>query len=570
MAINTTRWRIAPPAPAAYRAALADLHPLLVQALYNRGLTDPSEARSFLNGGFEPDDPFRLRGIHSAVDRIRTAVRTGQRIAVYGDFDADGVTATALLSLTLKALGAAQVDPYIPHRADEGYGLNCQALKTLADRGATLVITVDCGIRSPEEVEYARQLGMDVVITDHHKLGPELPDATAVLNPRQPNCPYPYKHLAGVGVAYKLAQALLRVNRQVRLPQSRPLEEEDLLDLVALGTVADLAPLTGENRALVIHGLEQINRSPRPGLESLMRRAGVRPGQVTATTIGYVLAPRLNAAGRVDHAVRAFRLLTAEYPGEADKLAEQLDALNRERQQQTAEALELAREILSAEEADRPLLFAAHPRFPAGVVGLVAARLVEEFYRPAVIVEQGDVESRGSARSIPEFDITAALDSCADLLLRYGGHRAAGGFTVRTRDLPELKARLTEIAERALGALELRPTLEVDAEVPLREMNHQAWEALQALRPFGEANPEPLFVSRNVEMRHQRAVGADGSHLKLVLADGGVVWDAIAFRQGDWANHLPGRVDIAYHLQVNEWNGERWLQLNVQDIRPPW
>lgn len=567
MGNGARQWKIAERAPHHYVARLPDLHPLVAQVLYNRGLTDPARACAFLEGTFGEDNPFRIQGMNEAVAQIRQAIRAGAPIAVYGDFDADGVTATALLVLTLRALGG-ETHPYIPHRIEEGYGLNRPALTKLAYRGIRLVITVDCGVRSPEEVAHARRLGMEVIITDHHTLGPHLPEALAVLNPRRPDCSYPYKYLSGVGVAYKLAQALLRANRQVPLPGSTPLEEEDLLDLVALGTVADLAPLAGENRALVIRGLERLNTAPRPGLDALMRLAGVHQGRVSAMTIGYVLAPRLNAAGRVDHAKIAYQLLTVQYPGEAEHLARQLDELNQQRQQLTAEALEKARAAVIAEGVDRPLLFVADPSFPPGVVGLVASRLAEEFYRPAIVVEQGVEESRGSARSIPEFHITKALDHCADLLLRYGGHRAAAGFTVRTADLPELKTRLTDLAAEMLKDADLRPTLEIDAEVPLREMNGQVWKALQLLRPFGEGNPEPLFVSRRVRVRHQRAVGGNGAHLKLLLSDGNTVWDGIAFRQGDWADHLPDYVDIAYHLQVNEWGGERRLQLNIQDIRP--
>ncbi len=489
------RWRIAPSAPASYRSHLPDVHPLVAQVLYNRGLTRSEDARAFLQGPFEPDNPFRLRGMDRAVTRIREAIRAKAPIVVYGDFDADGITATALLVLALRALGG-RAYPYIPHRIDEGYGLNRPALTEMARRGARLVITVDCGIRSPEEVAHAQRLGMDVIITDHHTLGPRVPEALAVLNPRRPDCRYPYEHLAGVGLAYKLAQALLRVNQSVPLPESTPLEEESLLDLVALGTVADLAPLTGENRALVIRGLERINTAPRPGLEALMRVAGARKGHVSATTIGYVLAPRLNAAGRIAHAKLAYQLLTVQYPGEAEHLARRLDELNRQRQQLTADALEKARAAVLTEGPDRPLLFVADPSFPPGVVGLVASRLAEEFYRPAIVVELGEEESRGSARSIPEFHITQALDRCSDLLLRYGGHRAAAGFTVRTVDLPELKTRLTDLAEQALREVDLVPTLEIDAEVPLRAMDGRVWEALQTLRPFGEGNPEPLFVSR--------------------------------------------------------------------------
>jgi single-stranded-DNA-specific exonuclease len=555
-------------APESYTTLLA-LPPIVSQILYGRGLTDPDQAKSFLAITPEPHSPFAMRGMTEAVQRLREAIRTGETIAIYGDFDVDGVTATALLVLTIRALGG-EVTPYIPHRVREGYGLNKEALTELAEQGVRVVITVDCGVRAVEEIAHARRLGLDVIVTDHHTLGPELPETTAVLDPRREDCPYPYKHLAGVGVAYKLAQALLRVNAQVPIVKenSTYLNEEDLLDLVALGTVADLAPLTGENRLLVQQGLKRINATPRPGLEALMRHAGQRANDVDELTIGYSLGPRINAAGRINHAKTAYQLLAAEYPGEVDRLAQELNEMNRTRQQITVKMLEKAQQIVSDEGQDRLLLFAADPEFPAGIVGLVASRLLEAFYRPAVIVEQGGEYSRGSARSIPEFHITQALDACNDLLVRYGGHRAAAGFTVHTRDLPKFRARLEALAAEALEGKDLTPQLEVHAEVPLSEMGWDLWEMLQVLRPFGEENPEPLFVSRDVELRHYRAVGTNGAHLKLYLSDGQVVWDGIAFRQGAWANRLPERIDIAYHLQRNDWNGERRLQLNVQDIHP--
>ncbi len=561
------QWQIAAPVPAHHLDCFPDLHPLVAQVLYNRGLTDPAEATAFLDGYRGSDDPFRLRGMHQAVTRLRQAVRAQEPIVIYGDFDADGVTATALLVLTLRALGG-QVRPYIPHRVDEGYGLRRETLTGLASRGVKVVVTVDCGVRSVDEVAHAQQLGMEVIITDHHTLGPRLPDALAVIDPRRPDCPYPYKHLAGVGLAYKLSQALLRANAKVPAQKKTGLQEEDLLGLVALGTVADLAPLTGENRFLVQQGLERINTAPRPGVQALMRQAKLRPGGVDETAIGYALAPRLNAAGRISHAKTAYQLLAAEYPAEAERLAQRLDELNRERQQLTVKVLEQARQMALTEESEQPLLFVADPGFPAGVVGLVASRLVEEMHRPAVIVELGEEESRGSARSIPQFHVTRALEECADLLLRHGGHKAAAGFTARTADLPELKTRLLALAAEELEGQELVPTLQADAEVPLQEMGWELWEGLQRLRPFGEGNAEPLFVSRSVRVRHHRAVGSDGVHLKLFLFDGQVVWDGIAFRQGEWVGKLPDQVDIAYHLQLNEWNGERRLQLNVRDIRP--
>ena len=567
MLARTRRWKIAASTPAHFLSRFPDLHPLIVQVLYNR-IPDPDQAISFLEEFSGLDDPFRLQDMSLAVTRLREAIRAGEPIAVYGDFDADGVTATALLVLTLRSLGA-EVHPYIPHRVDEGYGLNEEALTELAEKGVRVVVTVDCGVRSVEEVAHARRAGMDVIITDHHTLGDRLPDAVAVLDPRRADSPYPYAQLAGVGLAYKLAQALLRTNGRVPIRQNPHIEEEHLLGLVALGTVADLAPLTGENRHLVRGGLERLNTAPRPGLAALMRQAGVQPGSVDEDTIGYSLAPRLNAAGRVGHAKVAYQLLVAEYPSEAEWLAQELDQLNRHRQDLTAAAMARAHEIVLAQRGEEaPLLFVAAPDLPSGVVGLVASRLLEAYYRPAVVVEVGEETSRGSARSIPEFHVTEALETCADLLVRYGGHREAAGFTVRTEDLPKLRRHLLDRAKGILDGQELVATLNADARVPLRAMGWDLWENLQRLRPFGAGNPEPLFVSEDVVVRHHRAVGADGAHLKLYLFDGGMVWDGIAFRQGDWFDKLPDRIDIAYHLQLNEWRGERNLQLNVQDIRP--
>ncbi|NIO68422.1 MAG: single-stranded-DNA-specific exonuclease RecJ, partial [Anaerolineae bacterium] len=316
MTIKPKRWQVAPPPPPGHTARFPGLSPLIVQLLYNRGLSTPSEVQVFLKGDWPDDNPFRLKGMNEAVTRLRQAIRQREPMAVYGDFDADGVTATALLVETLSALGA-QAEPYIPHRVDEGYGLNKGALRELAQKGVKVVVTVDCGIRATDKIAYGRDLGLDIIVTDHHSPGEELPPATAAINPKQADCRYPFKKLAGVGLAFKLAQALLRANRQIPVARSKvDLDEEDLLDLVALGTVADLAPLLEENRALVTRGLEKLNQPQRLGLQALISQAGVRPGQITATTIGYVLGPRLNAAGRLDTAMASYTLLTSSSPAE--------------------------------------------------------------------------------------------------------------------------------------------------------------------------------------------------------------------------------------------------------------
>jgi single-stranded-DNA-specific exonuclease len=565
---QSKRWQIAPPAPQSFLDSLSAFHPLIGQILYNRGLTDPAQAREFMAGTWGHDNPFQLRGMNEAVTRLRAALRAGEPIAIYGDYDADGVTAVALLAIALRALGAS-VRPYIPNRFDEGYGLNDEALGQLAREGTQVVVSVDCGIRSIHEAETARRLGLDLIITDHHSVGETLPPAVAVVNPKRPDCRYPFKQLSGVGLTYKLAQALLRAERKVPIGHDRELpQEEDFLDLVAIGTVADVVPLLAENRALVRRGLELLNQPERPGVRALIAESGVRPGQVTTTTIGFMLAPRLNAAGRLSTAQIALQLLVSEEAAQAEQLARQLGAQNRERQRLTDEAFEKALAHLEAEGVERSLIFLADESFPSGVVGLVAGRLSEQFYRPAIVAALEEEETHASARSIPEFHITRALDQCAAMFLRHGGHAAAAGFTAKTADLDAIRSQLEAIAERELADKELMPTLEIDAELDLSIFTQGAYELLAQLEPCGQDNPTPLFASRRLRVRNARRVGEDGKHLKLTLEQDGVIWDAIAFRQGGRLAALPALIDLAYSVEVNEWEGRRRLQLNVQDLRP--
>ena len=572
------RWQIALAAPPSHLSQFPTLPRLVAQALYNRGVTDPDQAETFL----DPDPPLRnpleppkLKGLEKAVARLRHAVRQHEPVAVYGDYDVDGVTATALLTQTLTSLGATKVRPYFPHREDEGYGLHKEALERLQGEGVRVVVTVDCGIRSPHVVAYGNELGLTLIVTDHHSIkeGQDLPPALACINPRQGDCPYPFKELAGVGLAFKLAQALLAVERRTNGPTS--LLDDDLLDLVALGTVADLASLVDENRTLVKRGLACLNTKPRVGIAALMQVASLKPGAVDATAIGYGLGPRLNAAGRIERAMAAYELLVTQDETRALDLARELDERNKERQKLTRETQERARELALARAPDAPLLFAADPTFRVGVIGLAASRLTDEFYRPSVVVEQGAVESRGSCRSIPDFDITGALDECAradeSLFTRYGGHKAAAGFTVPTSRLEELAGRLQAIARTQLGGRDLTPLLKIDAQVLPQELDYETCDHLKRLEPCGYGNPTPLLMSRNLRVRDVRSVGADGAHLKLSLADDRrVAWDAIAFRQSHHSAWLRRdmQVDVAYHLECNEWNGQQRLQFNVLDLRP--
>ncbi len=568
------RWQLHPAAPPAFLQASPE-HPLLLQVLYNRGLRTAEEVDALLNG---PDavreNPYRLRDMPQAVQRILQALETGETICVYGDFDADGVSATALLVDALKAAGA-RVGAYIPDRVDEGYGLNQEAIQQIAGK-AQLLITVDCGIRSVAEVALAKRLGLDVIVTDHHSVGPELPPALAVVNPQRADCSSGFHRLAGVGVAYRLAQAVLRATSQQPwsslVPDQVAELEASLLDLVAIGTVADMMPLTGENRSLVQRGLEKLRETPRPGLSSLFQHAGLRPPAVDSAAISFRIAPRINAAGRLEHAKLAYELLRTPDPARAHALARHLEELNQRRQKLTAEAQAAAQAQVAENGQDPAILVASSPDFLPGIVGLVAGRLASQFYRPAVVIEEGPEESRGSARSIPEFHITQALDQLRHLLVRHGGHSRAAGFTLRTERLPELREALAALAQEALsGHPDLRPVLWLDAEVALQDITWALQEQLTRLEPTGEGNSPPLFLARGCRVRRVRSVG-QGKHLKLSVdaGQGSPTLDAIAFHQGAWRSELrPGsRVDLAFHLEVNEWQGRRTLQLNVQDLRP--
>jgi single-stranded-DNA-specific exonuclease len=563
--LPSKRWQIAQPLPEAELARLPARPPLLLQLLYNRQLRDPQAIDDFFSGLAGSDNPFCLKGMSEAVARLRQAIRHQERIAVYGDFDTDGVTATVLLVEVLSALGA-QVEPYIPDRVEEGYGLNLKALQALYQRGVRVVVTVDCGIRSLREVTRASRR-MALIITDHHTPGKELPPATAIVNPKQPGCRYPFDGLAGVGLAYKLAQALLRVQRTMATAVA--LEEESLLDLVALGTVADLASLLGENRGLVQRGLAVLNEARRPGVEALMADAGLRRGKVDATAISFRLGPRLNAAGRIGDTMLAYRLLSSRDPLQTQALAGELGELNRRRQELTEQTVAAAEAQVLADDPQARLYLAASADFQPGIVGLAASRLTEAFYRPSVVVAKGLEESRGSCRSIPEFDITAALEESEGLLVRFGGHAAAAGFTVLNRNLDALRLRLQAIAAERLAGVELRPLLAIDAVLPLEDVSWATLELLEEMEPCGVGNPQPVLVSLDLEVRDVRLVGGEKKHLRLILRDErGVAWDAMFFRHGHLAGQVPPRVDVAYTLEATEWNGQRRLQLNVQDLRP--
>ena len=567
----TKVWNIAPAASPEALAAYHGLPPAVAQVLINRGQTDPDAALRWLSaddwrsGGFA--SYARKAPIEAAAERLRRAIADHDQIIVYGDFDADGVSSTALLVQALRALGG-EVKAYIPGRVDEGYGVNNDSLHMLKEYGARVIVTVDCGIRSVDEVALGESLGLTMIVTDHHSVGEVHPAAFALINPKLNDCDYSEPMLAGVGVAFRLAELLLNGTNASITP-------EDLLDLVAIGTVADLAPLSSaENRALVRAGLKVLQSAQRPGVRALLQVSGIATEDMNASGIGFGLGPRINAAGRLAHAKQAYQLLITEDDGEAANLAAGLQTLNIERQRLTREAQDLIRAQLAGDGLlDAPLIFAGHPDFREGIVGLVAGRLTEEFYRPSAVLHEGETESRASCRSIPGFHITHALDQCSDLLVRHGGHAQAAGFTVRNEHLRELRERLTAIAAGELAGRDLRPSLRIDKVLEPREMTLTLAGELKLLEPTGQDNPTPLFAALNLRVVDAQTVGKDGQHLRFMLRDdgSGQVFNAIGFRMGGNGAYRPSlgeRVDAAFQLEANTWRGETRLQLRLEDLRP--
>lgn len=563
-------------------AQLPGLDPLLAQVLYARKIDTPSLAREFLSPREDAADPFTLADMPQAVDRLVRALREGEHIAVYGDYDADGVTATALLTLALRSLGG-EVTPYIPDRFDEAYGLNNEALERLHDEGAALVVTVDCGVRSVEEVTFARSLGLDMVITDHHSVPRALPPAVAVINPKREDSAYPFRELAGVGVAYRLAQALYEAAPGAGLTIRGAADATEFLDLVAVGTVADIVPLLDENRVLAQSGLARIRSSARPGIEALALAAGIAREKTDSIDIAFRLGPRLNAAGRLltkdDNggqagAHLALDLLLTDDMERARELAQRLDQVNARRQAMLEQQVAWAREALG-DAAGRPLLFVhdrerQSERFSEGLVGLIASRLSDAFHRPSLVLRAEDQFSRGSARSVEGVHITRALDESADLLTRWGGHALAAGVTLPTANLDALEERLTAYCEAHLDGVGDGPKQYVDAIVELGEITRNTVAALATLEPFGAGNPEPALASLGVIVKAVRPVGRDGKHLRLTVAKGHALLSAIAFRLGHLANSLAegDMVDLVYRPTLNVWQDQETLQIVVQAIRP--
>ena len=553
-------WRLAPPCPEGRRALEeAGLPSLLAGVLSARGIAETGQARRLLSPEGEPiPDPRLLKDMDRAATRVQLALDRGELICVYGDYDVDGITATALLTQFLTGRGG-RVLPYIPCRLEEGYGLNQEAVRTLAREGVDLIITVDCGITAVEETELARQLGMDVVITDHHTCKEELPAARAVVDPHRPDCPYPFKGLAGVGVALKLAMA-------VAGPEKAGAVFRQYRDLAAVGTVADVMPMTGENRTIVRQGLDDLHPPRRLGFAKLIECAGLSERPMTSVTVGYALAPRINASGRLGRAEVALELLLTQDPDRAEALAQTLCDLNRERQTIEGDIFQQCVQRLT-EQPQSGAIVLADQQWHQGVVGIVASRLAEQFACPTFMVCLDQGMGKGSCRSWGGVNLFQMLQSCAPLLESFGGHAMAAGFTVREENIPALADALRRAVEAA--PKQAASCLEADAAVLPESLTVPAVEELDLLEPWGAGNPRPVLVLPGTQVVSAVAVGR-GRHLKLRLESRGVPLDAIWFSNDGAGLELePGsRLDVAFCPQINEFRGLRSVQLQVMDLRP--
>ena len=532
------------------------------QLLFNRGINSIQEGRAFIDADSSlAHDPMLLYDMERAVYRVKKAIDAKEIIGIFGDFDADGVTGTALLILALRALGA-RVVPYLPHRNSEGHDLNIEAVKKLSQKGVSLLITVDCGATAVNEINIASNLNIDTIVTDHHTMDTAVPEAFAVINPRHPSSTYPFNGLTGVGMAYKLIEALHK-HMQLKTPVH-------LMELVAIGTVADVGMLKGENRYMVKKGLHFINTTQNLGIRTLAEIAKLNLGSLDTEGLSFGLIPRINVAGRLDHAYTSLRLLISNNREEAKELASILERKNLERRKLTDAAFKEAQRQVGAEERVNgvpSIIFVASENWLPGVLGLIASKLADYYHRPAIAIALGNEQSRGSARSIPEFDMIHALQKNEDVFERFGGHPEAAGFTIPTEHLHLLQNRMRHIADRHLFGKELTPKLFLECEISPVKLSGTNLAFLMSLEPFGEGNPKPVFLARKALVVDAMKVGAEKQHIKMKVKHGGQIWDAISFRTAYKFDSNCMVYDLAYSFGFNTWNGKTSIQLTVEDFR---
>jgi single-stranded-DNA-specific exonuclease len=539
---------------------------VIAQILLNRGVGTFDEARYFLKPTMDDlHNPFLMAGMDQAIERIASAIEKNEHIMIFGDYDVDGTTSTTLLYLTIKLL-TDQVSYFIPDRLKEGYGLSIYGIQVAKERGAGLILAVDCGITANKEVDQARLMGLDVIIIDHHVPGETLPDAVAVLNPKRMDCDYPFKELCGVGLAYKVAQALAE---QVGLPDHAVYTH---MDLVALGTTADIVPLRDENRVLTKYGLAMIQETKKAGLQALINAVGLKQKEIVTGHVVFGLAPRINAAGRMGDANRVVRLLTTENREEAEQLAEELNMENIRRRQQDSVAFEEARDVVENDKflSEANGIVLASERWHPGIIGIVASRMVEAFSRPVVMIAMNGGTGRGSARTMGDFHLYNAIKECADLLIQFGGHHHAAGLSIARENVTAFQQRFHEVVTANATPEDFISRLNIDSEIEFDEVTPRLMKLLKMLGPFGPDNNHPVLVSRNLTLvGAPNIIGSEKTHLKFKVRQNNHVIDAIGFGMADYADQLraqPNRVHLAYTLEENTWHGKTSTQLRIKDI----
>ncbi|MBI4993068.1 MAG: single-stranded-DNA-specific exonuclease RecJ [Candidatus Magasanikbacteria bacterium] len=575
-------WRILDPAPESFLTEHPELPPTVANLLYHRRIITPEKIDEFLNPDYSQDifDPYLFRDMEKAVERIFKAIENKEKIIIHGDYDADGVSASVILVSTLKALGAENIDVFLPHREIDGYGLNKYTVQTLAQQKANLIITCDCGVSNCEEVEIANQNNIDVIITDHHGIPKKLPPAFAIIHPLLPGETYPDKGLCGGGVAFKLAQALLKK----RQPENKNGWEKWLLDLVAIASVADMVPLLGESRTLTKYGLVVLNKTRRIGLQKLLLEArltqedGSKKRELDTYNIGFHIAPRLNAAGRMNHANTAYNLLITEDPIEATDLAYQLNQSNTERQKSTEELVKKAVEQVEAGQKDAPVLFVIGEGWPTGIIGLIAGKIKDKYYKPTLVMSKHENEIVGSGRSVEGFSLIGNLQEMPETFAKFGGHPMACGFTLRDKDaLDELKTKLTEKFLAKTAGMDMVPSIPVDAKVSLDDVSWELYDLLSKFEPFGQGNEKPKYLAENLTIYSLEPVGQEGKHLRIMIkTPTGKIRKTIGWslcngngNGTNWCKKLkPGdKIDLVFEIGINEWNGNRELQLTIVDLK---
>lgn len=540
---------------------------LLSKLLKNRGLSGETEIECFFHPTAERDfhDPFLMKDMRRAVERIGTAIEKSERVMIFGDYDVDGITGCAILMRTLSKLGA-KVSSRLPHRIEDGYGLREKFIHEFKKLNVKLIITVDNGIACTAEITLANELGVDTIITDHHMVPEKIPQAFAILHPKLTDSGYPFADLTGAGVALKLAQALLFT----RIPDKTKVrgELEKLLDLACMGTIADIGPLLGENRYIVKEGLRALEHTRWPGLSRLKQSAGIK-GKISTHAIGFLLGPRINAAGRISHPSQALKLLL-QGADQSDALAETLEQLNKKRQKMLGESMEIA-DKLAEKQCGDSIIIISHPEFHGGIIGLLAAKLTEKYFRPAVVMEERRGVLIGSCRSIPGFNIFDALNTAKELFTHFGGHAAAAGFDLPKAKLAEFKKRLKKYVKKLLNADQCRPILPVDCELSHGDISTKTLEILKWFEPFGHGNETPLFICRNIPIREYSTVGSDKQHLRIRAQLNNSTIDCIAFRLGKFAPQLRNveTIDAVCEIEENNWNNRKKIQLKVIDFRIP-